>query len=69
MKENFKKAVVAISDSLSDIMNVFILFIMLALIVGAIGVLVMDIFVFYKAGFSSGMGIVLGSLLVLWILM
>jgi len=50
-------------------MNILILFIMLALIIGAIGVLGRDIIMFYKDGFSSGMGVILGSLLVLWVLM
>jgi len=69
MAQDFKEKVVKISDRLSDFMNILILFIMLTLIIGAIGILVRDIIAFYKDGFSSGMGISLGSLLVLWVLM
>lgn len=69
MTHDLKKRVVKISDTISDLMNILVLIIMLVLIIGAIGVLARDTILFYKDEFSSGLGILLGSLLVLWVLM
>jgi uncharacterized membrane protein (DUF373 family) len=69
MVKDFKSSVIRLSEKFSDLMNIVILGIMLIIIVGVIGLLIQDTISFYRKGFSTGIGTLLGSLLVLWVLL
>lgn len=69
MAKDLKERIVGTSERFSDLLNVLVLCIMVLIIVGVVGLLIQDTISFYRVGFSQGIGTLLGSLLVLWVLM
>lgn len=63
-----KKMAISASERLLDGVNLVLLAGTVLIVLGVVGLLVHDLLVFYRTRFTSGVGTLLGTLLVLWVL-